>query len=95
MNRDPKTHRAAPLPAPPGGVTPHNVVSQSLSAVVRAFKSASTKRINALRGTPGAPLWQRSFYEHVLRSEAGLNTARAYIENNPARGSEDRENPAR
>ncbi len=52
---------AAPLPGSP------NVRSGSLGAVVRSFKSAATKRINEHRGSPGAPVWQRNYYEHIAR----------------------------
>lgn len=39
------------------------------AAVVRQFKSITAKRINPLRGTPGAPVWQRNDYEHIIRDE--------------------------
>ena len=39
-------------------------------------------------------LWQRSFYEHIVRDERGLDSVREYILNNPAKWSADRENPA-
>jgi REP element-mobilizing transposase RayT len=39
-----------------------------ISIVVRSFKSAATKQINELRSSPGAPVWQRSFHEHVVRT---------------------------
>ena len=34
---------------------------------MRSFKSAATKRINEHRGSPGAPVWQRNYYEHIAR----------------------------
>jgi len=40
-------------------------VAYSIPTIMRAFKSASTKRINEMRKTPGTPVWQRSYYEHV------------------------------
>jgi len=46
-----------------------NVLPGSLGAIARAFKSSTTGRINALNDTPGAPLWQRNYYEHVLRDQ--------------------------
>jgi len=57
------------------------------------FKTAVTKRINESRGTPGIPVWQRSYYEHIIRNEAEWNRIRAYIEGNPARWVDDEENP--
>jgi len=68
-------------------------VSGSVPTVVRAFKSAVTKRINELRGTPGAKLWQRNYYEHIIRNNDDLNRIRQYIMDNPARWDLDRNNP--
>jgi hypothetical protein len=39
-------------------------------------------------------LWQRNYYEHVIRDEESLNRIREYILNNPAQWAFDRENPA-
>jgi REP element-mobilizing transposase RayT len=64
-----------------------------LGRIVNAFKTVSAKRLNLLRGTPGVPVWQRNYYEHVVRNEAGLERIRDYIRENPARWDEDRENP--
>ena len=41
-----------------------------LPEIVRAFKSFSARRINAIRKTPGTSVWQRSYYEHIIRDEA-------------------------
>jgi len=48
-------------------------VSGSLGAIVGAFKSAVAKRINALRGTSGAPVWQRNDCEHIIRNDRALD----------------------
>lgn len=69
------------------------LVRGSLGMIVGAFKSASTKRINEIRGTPGALLWQRNYFEHVIRHEEELNRVREYIAANPVRWSEDGNNP--
>ncbi len=66
----------------------------SLGAMMAGFKSATTKRINTMRGTPGASVWQRNYYEHVIRNESALDRIRQYIADNPAGWSEDPENPA-
>jgi hypothetical protein len=65
-----------------------------LGIIVGSFKSAVTKRINEERGTPGAIMWQRNYYEHVIRDEESLNSTRLYIQNNPAQWDADSENPA-
>jgi len=65
-----------------------------LGAIIRAFKSATTRRINAARGTPGAAVWQRNYYERIVRDEIALERIRAYILANPLRWTLDRENSA-
>jgi hypothetical protein len=67
----------------------------SLGSIIRSFKSASTRSANLLAGTPGAPLWQRNYYEHILRNEEDLSRGREYIASNPARWALDEENPER
>jgi REP element-mobilizing transposase RayT len=62
---------------------------------VRSFKSTTTRQINLLRGTPGAPVWQRNYYEHVVRNEQDLFAIHQYILDNPAQWSKDEENPER
>ena len=75
-------------PAPTKGTKRHG-----LPEIVRAFKTFSARRINALKGTPGVPVWQRSYYEHVVRTDEELDRIREYIVNNPLRWEYDRENP--
>jgi hypothetical protein len=67
---------------------------KSFGALMAGFKSATAKRINQLRNTPGRPVWQRNYYDHVIRSEADMRRIQEYITNNPARWMEDSENPA-
>jgi REP element-mobilizing transposase RayT len=64
-----------------------------LGRLIGAFKTVSTKRINALRNTPAVAVWQRNYYEHVIRSEDELVRTSEYILNNPARWAEDENNP--
>ena len=63
------------------------------TASVAGFKSAVTKQINEMRGTPGQPLWQRNYYEHVIRNDRDLDRVRQYILENPGRWAEDPDNP--
>lgn len=53
------------------------------------------RRSIRLRGTPGTPVWQRNYYERIIRNERALNAVREYIHNNPANWGRDIENPAR
>jgi putative transposase len=70
-------------------------VSGSLPTIVRSYKSAVTRAANIARDTPGAPLWQRNYYEHIIRDEADLARLREYIACNPARWPEDENHPDR
>lgn len=77
----------------PTNAHPH-VSPGSLGAILRSFKSAVTKRINLLRGTHTPPVWQRNYYERIIRDERGLNAIGQYIRRNPAQWSRDRDNAA-
>ena len=68
---------------------PFRSPSKTIGAMVRGFKTASTRSINARRFSPGAPVWQRNYYEHIIRDDAEWNQIREYIEYNPARWKED------
>ncbi|MBI4211506.1 MAG: transposase, partial [Deltaproteobacteria bacterium] len=67
--------------------------SNSIPTIIRLFKSTVTKRINEFRNTPQQPVWQRNYYEHVIRNEDSLNQIREYIFNNPDQWEFDQENP--
>ena len=67
----------------------------SLPTLIRAFKAAVTNHINSLRNTPDAVIWQRNYYEHVIRNEESLNRIREYIAHNPSTWEFDRDNPQR
>jgi REP element-mobilizing transposase RayT len=69
-------------------------VSHSLPTIIRSFKSAVSQRINERRTIPGVLVWQRNYYEHIIRSDEELNRIREYIANNPAQWAMDPENPA-
>jgi REP element-mobilizing transposase RayT len=73
---------------------PTNIIKQkSLGRLIGAFKTVSTKQINLMRNTPGIPVWQRNYYEHIIRNDDELNRTREYIINNPLRWAEDENNP--
>jgi putative transposase len=54
-----------------------------LGRLVAAFKTVSTRRVNDLRSTSGVRLWQRNYYERVIRNDKALQAARRYIIDNP------------
>jgi REP element-mobilizing transposase RayT len=61
-----------------------------LGKIVAYFKYGTTKQINELRNTGIDKIWQRNYYEHIIRDEDDLNRIREYISNNPAKWSEDK-----
>jgi len=68
---------------------------RSLGSIMAGFESACSRRINELRGTPGMQVWQRNYYDHIIRNEKDLERIRKYITDNPVRWDEDEENPLR
>ena len=88
-----RAHSRAPLQIPPSGDV--NRARRSLGSLIGGFKSAVTKRGNERREMPGTPLWQRGYYDQIIRSETMLNNMRLYIAMNPARWTYDLENPDR
>ena len=67
-------------------------VPSSIPTIVRSYKSAVSYRINLMRGTDGVPVWQRNYYEHVIRDHEDWDRIERYIETNPSRWAEDEEN---
>ena len=72
--------------------------SLSLPDIVHRFKTMTTKLYTdgvKQHGWPAFPgrLWQRNYYEHIIRNEIALNRIRQYIINNPAKWERDRERP--
>jgi len=84
-------------------VCPHNGqpspnLRTTLGRVVQWFKTVTTNdyavavRTNEAERFPGR-LWQRNYYDHVIRNETDLNDVRQYIIDNPSRWDEDEDNP--
>ena len=63
--------------------------SGSLGAIIGQFKSAVTRQARRLEGMHDVQIWQRNYYEHVIRSEESLYDIRKYIAENPSRWSDD------
>lgn len=64
-------------------------VAGSIPTIVRTYKAAVTRRI--ARELNGGMIWQRNYYEHIIRNEEDYNRIYNYIENNPARWEQDSE----
>ena len=67
---------------------------QSLAAITQNYKSVSTRQINRMNKAKGNVIWQRNYYEHIIRNEEALNNIREYIVNNSINWVKDQENPA-
>lgn len=67
------------------GRAPLHRSPRSLGSFIAGFKSAVTKRVNEIRQTPGMPVWQRNYYEHVVRDDTDLRRIREYIVTNVMR----------
>jgi REP element-mobilizing transposase RayT len=70
------------------GFQPAQIPHQSkpnhgLSEIIRGFKTYTARFFNQESGTPGEPVWQRNYYEHVVRTENDLDAIRRYIVENP------------
>jgi len=68
-----------------------DAVPASISTILGAYKAEVTKRVKALhdragvRQRPVGTVWQRNFYERVIRGANELQAVRAYIRDNPCR----------
>jgi len=79
---------ASSAPTEPGDV----VRAHTLGEIMRAFKSVAALYVNRESMRSGS-LWQRNYWERIIRDEAELCRIREYMETNPARWADDRENP--
>ena len=84
--------RKTPLQSEQRSAPTTNVAPGSLGAIVRAYKSAVTYAVNAAQNQRGAVLWQRNYYDHIIRNDRELNNIRWYIRNNPLNWQLDRDN---
>ena len=76
-----------------GSPLPRGPKPASLGAIVAQFKSRVTKRIWKFPEFKGTPIWQRNYYEHIIRNEKDLQNKTDYIEVNPLLWAQDDENP--
>ena len=81
------SENASPLQPQP---RPHGTVPGSLGAIMQNFQSVTTRKINRIRKTPEIRLWQRNYWDHIIRNENELNHIRNYIINNPKKWDDDR-----
>jgi len=75
--------------------SPPQKQQNNLGDIVGSFKSAVTNRVNKIRNTPRTTIWQRGYFEHVIRDDHSLDKIRDYIATNPQRWSMCAENDNR
>lgn len=61
----------------------------TVGAIVRGFKAATTSLMRK-HGGPSITIWQRQFYDHIVRNDADMNRIREYIVDNPRHWNQDR-----
>ena len=75
----------SPLHESPIHESPQQRRKMLLPKIVGRFKTNSAKQINQMRNTPGISVWQRNYYEHIIRNDKSLENIRNYIINNPSK----------
>jgi putative transposase len=91
----PRPESGQTLPSDNGGAGTaplHGGHEPVLGQIVAYFKYRSTKMFNALIETPANPLWQRNYYERIIRKNGELERIRQYIRSNPQNWDHDPEN---
>jgi len=64
--------------------------SNTVGSIIRGYKGAVTKRVNALYGTQKTKsIWQRNYYEHIIRNDQSHQQITEYIINNPINWKQD------
>lgn len=86
---DKETASDSILPTGPAKSSEGKLESDSLGVIIGQFKRAVTIRSKLLVRSPPQPIWQRSYYEHIIRNERSLDDIRRYIVENPAKWSDD------
>jgi putative transposase len=64
----------------------------SIPTIIRSFKAAASKRARNSGSAKGEAIWQRGYYEHVLRNTREFVEMTNYILQNPARWADDEDN---
>jgi REP element-mobilizing transposase RayT len=89
---------SCPNGAVPNGAVPTQTQEQfqkpvtgSIPTIIRSYKASVTYRIQKELNSTG--IWQRNYYEHVIRSDDDHERIDSYIRSNIAKWSEDQENP--
>jgi putative transposase len=76
-----------------GAATAPLTVAPTLGHIIGGFKYLATKIINEMDTLPGRKIFQRDFYDHIIRNETELKRIRRYIIENPENWAKDENNP--
>jgi REP element-mobilizing transposase RayT len=68
---------------------PNGTKPGSVGAIVQNYKSITTRKINKQRSTAGVSVWQRNYWEHIIRNEQAYQRIANYIINNPGQWHND------
>lgn len=90
-NQSMRTEKPETKPAPTHIAAPTN--HHGIPEIIRGFKTFSARRINQRQKVSGVPVWQRNYYEHIIRNETSLQRLQQYIHNNPFSWQEDQLHP--
>ena len=64
--------------------------SRTLPTIIRSYKANVTKQARLLKHDANYSIWQRNYFEHIIRNEESYLKIAEYIENNPLKWKEDK-----
>jgi REP element-mobilizing transposase RayT len=76
-----------------GGSRPAHTKIKTLGQLMGEFNTVSAKRINQICHSSGTPVWQRNYYEHIIRNEKENEDTWKYIDTDPNNWVDDQLNP--
>jgi REP element-mobilizing transposase RayT len=83
---------SSPLHTAPIRMSPQPIKRQPLGMIVGSFKSAVTKHVHQAGFLTQQPIWQRNYFEHVIRDDEDYERIIEYIKVNPLNWDLDNEN---
>ena len=87
------THWVAPTIKTERVAAPTGPQRGPIGAIIGAYKMSVTRKI--VQQGDGPNVWQRNYYEHIIRNDGEHDRIRLYIESNPVNWGKDEENPDR
>jgi REP element-mobilizing transposase RayT len=89
----PEPARLTSSPPEPARFSPESPRNLSISDIIGLFKSFTSRKIRESKISIHSSIWQRGFYDRIIRNEKELHAIREYIMNNPIDWNSDPENP--